>query len=173
MTQRSIALRDHEILALLDGRLSMLWRPTRGNTADNGRPAFADDILQVKECWADADCMYQDHVNDVPSVIAYRADKHAIQFNAKSPRAVSKRDLKSWNWDQLKWRSSTSMPAWASRCSLVVEHAEVRRVQSVTEEEARRADFSGQPYAKTSIADAWRDTWDNNPWAWALTVRRA
>ena len=85
-------------------------------------------LLWVRETWASADIMYQDHENDVPSTIAYRADKSAILYNAAKPSPVPGYDIKSWNWDRIKWRSPVTMPLWAARLTLATRAVRVEQV---------------------------------------------
>lgn len=95
------------------------------------------------------------------------------------------------------WRSSTSMPRWASRFTLVVEEIRVERLQAICEADARSegvellpCTYAGQcnsnrcprhgvldPYRTAYRAHVEQKTqlgpyaWDANPWVWALTFR--
>jgi len=135
------------------------------------------DRLWVRETWADADSMYQGHTNDVPSVVAYRADKNAIQFDAKKPSPVPSWDLKRWDFDALTWRPSIHMPRWASRITLEVTSVRVERLQDITEEDAR-AEGVEDRYYRTAFAELWdgingdRVAWESNPWVWVVGFKR-
>lgn len=92
--------------------------------------------------------------------------------------------------DNPPWKSSTQMPRWASRLTLIVTDVRVQRVQSITEEDARaegvcetafweRAEHkvsAGAPWSvdRLAFADLWNSlhgpgAWDANPWVAALT----
>lgn len=81
----------------------------------------------VKETWADADVMYGEGGNDAGAVIAYRADKSAIQYDAPWPRKIPAYDIRTWNFDVLQWRSSIHMPRWASRAAVIVDAVRCER----------------------------------------------
>lgn len=97
----------------------------------------AGDRLRVREKWGDADRYYQSHTNDVPGVIAYAADKSAIQFDAKKPVPVPSWDIAQWNWAAMQWRSAATMPNWACRLTLEVVHVQPKRVEDLADEDAR------------------------------------
>ncbi len=154
------------------------------------------DRLYVRETHGSADSYYQGHENDVPGVIAYRADQSAIQFNAPRPVAVPARDLASWNWDLMKWSPSTFMPRWASRITLPLVEVRVERVQDITAEDAK-AEGSTVPRCGCEVCsrgtaicpadatsyiegfrDLWaatygRESWEANPWVWVLRWEKA
>lgn len=109
------------------------------------------DRLWVRETWADADCMYQSHANDVPGTIAYFADKSAIQYDLKIPRQVGVVDLASWNWNVLKRRPSIFMPRWASRITLEITNVRVERLQSISDEDAKAEGVDQAPYSPNRI----------------------
>lgn len=153
------------------------------------------DRITVKERWADADCMYQEHVNDAPSTVAYEADKSAILFNAKRPMAVPAFDLRSWNWDRLRWRAAQTMPRDFSRLSLDVlsiravhlcdvttadilaEGIEVPDVDYNVPERPDVLDAERDAYAREAFRTRWDASygknapWSQNRWTWAFTVK--
>lgn len=90
----------------------------------------------------------------------------------------------AWFGRPKRWAPAIHMPAWASRDTIEIASVEVRRVQSVTEDEARACDFDVSivlPGDATSripaFGDEWArkygtDSWDRNDWAWFVDVRR-
>lgn len=93
------------------------------------------------------------------------------------------------------WTPSIHMPRWASRITLEVTGIKVERLQDISEEDARaegveRSDitgmyhptpFAGEVHAKLTARQAfeslWKaingpDSWDANPWVWAITFKR-
>jgi hypothetical protein len=143
------------------------------------------DRLWVRETWADADCMYQSHVNDVPGTIGYFADKSAIQFNAKSPRQIGAIDLASWNWNALKRRPSIFMPRWASRITLEITSIRVERLQEISEADAIAEGVQCDPTFpaaltnRTAFGKGWNTlnakrgySWESNPWVWVIEFRK-
>lgn len=161
---------------------------TTGRACPWGAPG---DRLWVRETWANADCMYQGHENDEPGVVAYRADKSAIQFDASAPRTIPQWDLTSWNWDALRWRSSTTMPRRFSRIQLEVTDVRCERLEAISEADARaegvslepckHPDCDGNCAAKSyrgAFAALWNathvggPTWGTEPFVWVVTFRR-
>jgi hypothetical protein len=153
------------------------------------------DRLWVRETWADADCMYQSHTNDVPGTIAYFADKSAIQYSSKVPRQVGAIDLASWNWNALKRRPSIFMPRWASRITLEITNVRVERLNEISEADAHAEGIAPIPCAPESLIfgtwkarfrfrDAFKQGWDSingkrkgctwadNPFVWCLSFKK-
>lgn len=70
--------------------------------------------------------------------------------------------------DDVLWSSPDTMPQWASHFTLEVVAVTVKRLQDVTEEEARlagRAPIQFDP-------DPWPGDWDDNPWCAYVEVKR-
>jgi hypothetical protein len=155
-----------------------------------------DSALWVRETHGSADRYYQGHENDVPSVIAYRADQSAIQFEARRPVAVPARDTLSWNWDLMKWRPSIHMPRWASRIAVPVVAVRIERVQDITAEDAQAEGVTVPqcgcevcsrgtaicPADATSYIEGFRDlwcatygreSWEANQWVWVIQWSKA
>jgi hypothetical protein len=152
------------------------------------------DRLWVRETWADADCMYQTHQNDVPGVIAYRADHSAINFLARNPKEVSKNDLYSWNFDRLKWKPSIHMPRWASRITLEITRVRLERIMCISSADILAEGAVARPHYDQNLgkcpvsafdgkcyvdllslwAAGWdlingkRAPWKANPWVWVV-----
>lgn len=81
------------------------------------------------------------------------------------------------------WRSSATMPRWASRILLEVTQVRAQRVQEITEEDALKDGgwvYAACPIHKAplkSFAQLWNsihgpDAWDRNDWVWAVTFKR-
>lgn len=85
----------------------------------------------------------------------------------------------------LPWRSPVAMPRWASRLTLRITEVRVQRVQEISEGDAMAegVPFTALPQGQTpdtlhraQFADLWDsihgpDSWDANPWVWALTFQ--
>ena len=129
------------------------------------------DRLWVRESWASADTMYQDYENDVPSVVAYRADHAGIQWSADPPRLIPDYDRNQWNWDVLSWKPSIHMPRWASRITLAVTDVHVERLHAIDDSDAIREGIPSagdvRPFAR--FAQLWdaingkRAPWSSKP----------
>lgn len=172
---------------------SFAWKTTEQALADYlaarycpyGKPG---DRLWVREAWGSADKFYQCHENDVPSVVAYRADRSAIQYDAKSPRQIPDWDIAQWNWDKVKWKPSIHMPRWVSRITLEITSIRVERLQDITQAGCM-AEGCPETYWNELATSGERDPflwfterwdaingkkapWESNPWVWVITFKR-
>lgn len=138
------------------------------------------DVLWVRETWCSGDCFYQLHENDTPSVVAYRADKSAIRFNALTPHPIPERDIQTWNWNKVTWRPSIFMPRWASRLKLRITDVRVQRLQDISEEDAlaEGVEDSADHSHRDWFSRLWDGIngktypWESNPWVWAVSFER-
>ena len=155
------------------------------------------DRLWVRETWCDADIFYQSHTNDCPSVVGYRADKSAINFNAEKPYTVPKYDIEQWNWDKVKWKPSIFMPRWASRITLEITNIRVERLNDIGEDDAKSEGVFKSNYndyfhstihpitgcyqcwvsAKQAFEKLWESingagSWKANPFVWVIEFKR-
>lgn len=127
---------------------------------------------------------------------ALRTDVDAATDLAKALRYIRHRadrdgdDLRSeWHDFGRGWRSSATMPRWASRLTLEVVNVHVHRVKEIDEADARAEGCRGvhgavgqmipgpPTTARANFEDVWnlsygkRAPWSNNPYVWAATVR--
>lgn len=131
------------------------------------------DRLWVRETWTEFE------VDDVQGTrIYYKADNPDPVFNAR--------------WRVSRWSSPIHMPRWASRITLEITDLRVQRLHEITEADARaegvsRPDGKQPPFDGTGLSnyqpyrqlfrDLWKsingpESWDANPWVWALTFKR-
>ena len=200
--ERPILFSAPMVRAILDGRKTQTRRVFKRRTGITGPeldPTFRcpygspGDRLWVRETWGSADTMYQGHENDVPGVIAYRADRSAIDQGISRQVKIPQWDLDQWNWDCIKWRPSIHMPRWASRITLEVTDVRIERLQDITEEDARAEGITDggcltcgenepcgcdnpRPDARDGFAGLWQDiygpdSWHANPWVWVVSFR--
>lgn len=206
---RPLILHPHEVRAAIAGTLGEIWRPVFDHHArllDGARTCFSAEgydavsgsrIVTVpwtresiaaymkcpfgpvgtelagKETWAGG-------ITQSPDSVDYRAD--GFDYG----RDEDGRSL-------IRWRSAATMPLWASRIRLETTGVEVRRVQSITEEEARGTGVNWQDGAPNEFGlntqlvvvanEEFRYVWDlryskrglawaGNPWSWRVVVRR-
>jgi hypothetical protein len=86
------------------------------------------------------------------------------------------------NQESCYWRPSIHMPRWASRISLEITDVRVERLQAITEEDARAEGVEPLEEFDCSCRAAFSALWDSlaidgarwadNPWVWALTLKR-
>lgn len=81
-------------------------------------------------------------------------------------------------------KSSMFMPRWASRITLEITDVRVERLQDITPEDAKAEGVESfarehklTGYWTTAFARLWmeingKDSWDANPWVWALSFKR-
>lgn len=160
------------------------------------KPTTAPSRLWVRETWAGAGDMAGIGDTEPPQCVAYRATETAVIFGADLVARPA--DVTGWNWQRLRWRPSIFMPKWACRLRLDVLDVRAERIQSITEDDARREGIDildgaldeAELYAQAKrmgetatdarvwFAVAWRDMhgdagWDRDPWVWVISFRRA
>ena len=186
----AIILRDHErdaslIVRALKPRKGVTWGDLewQDNPAGMGRigrvpkdmlrvPFKVGDVLVGKETWA-----------RVPWT-AYRMSEGVDQTRSPYDPDCAAIYKAGWCRSKPKWSSPVTMPAWASRWRRVVTDVAVKRVQDITEDEARRMGFKDggclhcgnssypepcgcaypEPMFRESLAYEWQDSWHANPW---------
>lgn len=156
-----IGIREPEIALVTAGTLTRLWRA--GVTAGHLRQG---DLLWVREPFY----LHRRFANLAPSVAL-----------AKGARPVFATDLhdESPLWADFHGgrREARTMPRLWHRQHLRVERTERRRIQTITEAEARAQGYNSLPH----FARAWDQgamfsghdvKWANNPWATLVTFTR-
>jgi len=148
-----------------------------------GKPG---DVLWVRETFRRDIDRYH-----ARNLVVYRADD-AVS-NAATDAA--------FEFPDVDWRPSTHMPRWASRLSLRIKSVRVERLQAISEADAwaegcMRGDPDdaggwfpadepdpsgigerGWDCARDWFADLWEsinghDSWEANPWVWAIEFKR-
>lgn len=88
-----------------------------------------------------------------------------------------------------KWTPSIHMPRWASRILLEITDVRVERLNDISEADALAEGFTSTAqltalgddytglYASDRFAETWQsiygaESWNANPWCWAITFRR-
>lgn len=150
-----------------------IWHCTTGVCMD--APWQGGDRLWVRETWKPHSIYADRSPRDVPqSKVFYRADDAYAPSNTK-------------------WVSSSQMPRWASRLTLIVESVKVERLQDISEEDALAEGFpvthdgkhydppppsvdSWQGYGRASFFLYWSRHHGSaalaeNPWVAAITFR--
>ena len=216
MSERSIILRDRDVRAVITGAKTQhrvpvklrqfhvtdtpgydfIFRDRRSlwndfTTADLLASKFAPyqlgDTLRVRECYALIWPGEDAPESDRDCIVEYRADGEADRLPGRWPP--------EGRGDPCcpRWRSSSSMPRWASRITLRVTDVRVERVQDISEEDAIAEGVTpltsvvGQPIAGDehgrthaahphvgALAVLWDGIyagagWAANLWVWALT----
>lgn len=154
----------------------------------------AGDRLWVREAWASIDKDYKPADLAQATALVYRAD------GLKVPNQKC-REIRATFADRcrvrgaIKWRPSIHMPRIASRLDLEIESVRVKRLQDISEADARAegviegaGDFAGcfsvpgtqamsGTTAKECYARLWDDingesAWSMNPFIWVIEFRR-
>ena len=192
MTERPILFSAPMVRAILAGtktqtRRALRWQPDMSP----GEPPFdyqegpgwpgrcpygePGDVLWVRETHALV------RAPDFTSVI-YRADgaEHpcddALGIDPEPCDRMSPAAAKRW-----RWRPSIHMPRRACRLRLLVTDVRVRRVQSISEEDARAEGVRPPEHqtARGAFADLWDSInakrgfgWREDPWVWVVSFER-
>lgn len=126
-------------------------------------PYRPSDVLSVREAWHPRSPV------SCPCCVAYRAD-HSISETCCDH---------SMDYTSAPWRSSATMPAWASRLSLPVVNVRAERLHDVSEDDAAVEGLLELPELAfstlTAMIEQWnednpRHPWDSNPWTWRVEV---
>ena len=155
------------------------------------------DLLSVRETWAE----FTDELTDATQgTVCYAADSTA-QWRCKPAATERRANGMSAYFPEtaIKWRSPVTMPAWASRLTLLVIDVRVERLQAISEADSIASgllEWSDPPrvtkkYYGATKADVWETDprkafarlwdatwlksgfgWDSNPWAWVANVQR-
>lgn len=162
--------------------------PEKGDWSIRCPYGVPGDRLWVRETWS------QDHRDFYPSFpIVYRADGYPAEWEIENGTIESPEVGRRFPF---KWRSSMFMPRWASRITLEVTDVRVERLQNISEADAEAEGI--QPFERcagqsvyrwhgvdsplaanpvSAYATLWesingKDSWDANPWIWALSFKR-
>jgi len=155
-----------------------------GRKSPFGRPG---DRLWVRETW-DFRSWATPPTNPNDIRIAYGADGEQKMLEAPA----------SWHptvYNYERWRPSIHMPRWASRLTLEITDVRVQRLQGLTESDAlaegiipdeigkvasltlERIKGEKWPGPVLQFAYLWgqiygEESWDENPWVWAVSFKR-
>ena len=146
-------------------------------------PFAVGDRIWVRETWARVPVSAARSWGGVPWRWNPDDDYEAAIFRASFDRSAP----------GTGWRSSATMPRWASRLTLIVTDVRVQRVQDISEEDARAEGYplswdekpydppppevdSWQGYGRASMCLHWNrrhgpDAWARNDWVVASTFR--
>ena len=149
---------------------------TRGFACTYGQPG---DRLWVRETWMDLQGTGIEIVTGSRERYAYGADTPRGSYGDDQRKCYG-----------LKWRPSIHMPRAASRITLEITSVRVERLQDISEADAQAegvtddgslvTDLDGKDRGGTIAAYAtlWEvingvGSWDDNPWVWVVSFKRA
>lgn len=152
-----------------------------------GKPG---DRLWVRETW------YCDHFEVQKGPYLQPADMHDLDQSREDGELVYAADgLEPYEQEQPTWKPSIHMPRWACRILLEITDVRVERLQDISEEQALaegvrlytdHAELGDwfhvegidtySASARKSFELLWAsingaDSWNNNPWVWAVSFR--
>jgi hypothetical protein len=148
------------------------------------KPPFQPgDALACREVW-----FYEEHMHDIT------AGEPDLPGGRWSHRVIYRATNPEWTVDvgvgAHGWKSPATMPAWAVRSRVKVECVAVKRVQEMTEEDAKAWgcshslvpgwQYQGKQTARETAAIKWNSRfarrglgWDKNPWCFVENVEWA
>lgn len=150
-------------------------------------PYVPGDVIRVKEAYGFSH--QDDDINEIERVVCYRAGYpyHVTDSGVDQLKRCRSGELMQPNHfvaDPAKWRSATTMPAWASRFYIEVVSVRVERLQEISEADAvaegvlemcvlpgDRGSFV-QPFAYQWESDHGPSSWAANPWVWVVEFKR-
>ncbi len=183
-TERPILFSAPMVLAILDGSKTQTRRNVKGEITNtegawllNGQPmqdcpavvgqcpyGQPGDRLWVRETWSyygGDEYLYQQE----PASVGYRADHVGDHLLGG------------------RWRPSIYMPRWASRITLDITGVRLERAQDITRGDAMAEgcpfqNMANGPDPRAWFAETWvaingADSWESNPWVWAIEFKRA
>lgn len=74
-------------------------------------------------------------------------------------------------FDGIKWRPSIHMPRWASRITCEIVDVSVERLHSISDADVIAEGVPMGAWKATWVASYGTDSWDQNPWVWAIRFR--
>ena len=178
MTDRPIIFSAEMVRALLDGRKTQhreILKP-QPDTLPNGfaglrLPYAVGDRLWVRESFItgfDIDDEFGRPVGD--RKVWYRATDRGLTWYDPDTESTL---------DNPPWKSSTQMPRWASRLTLIVTDVRVQRLQDINRGDAMGEgcpfpNMAAGPDPREWFRAIWNsihgpDAWDRNDWVAALT----
>lgn len=192
MADRPLNLRDWQVRAALDGRLSALVVPLKpqpgpgqsahvystaqvdwqvrgkfGRALSSERfPLIVGDRYWCRETWGTG--VRPDPFEGWRDGVEYRADDIGLDERDILPlHPVDAPDGVDLDAYPHHWMSSAQMPRWASRITIIPTEVRACRLQEVTEDDARAMGSLGSHPA--ALVDYWvdrygRGAWGRNPW---------
>lgn len=179
MKERAVCCYDHEVRAILAGRLSQLWRPMKDQPDGDPIRDPSDGAWYVNGGFWCRRCPFGVVGDRISVREAYGGDNLCgYVYRADHPNADLRRgDLDDGEQSIRQWRSPVTMPRGLSRITLEVTGVRAMRVRSMTEDDAQACGVEWFGSALGAAERWWAETfqkapWGINPWAWAATVRR-
>jgi hypothetical protein len=164
--------------------LSDLWEGWKEDTIRYGyAPYKAGQVLWVREMWGVVSHAFDDNEDIVP----WNPDRPALPIHEKKfgqgyydGHVIYAADgYFEWYQGASCWKSSTTMPLWASRLSLRITSVKCERLQDITEKDARLegcvgyGDIEGPSDDFMKLWDSRHkpeESWAVNPWVFAYTT---
>lgn len=133
-----------------------------------------------------------DDINHLERIVCYKAGYpyHITDSGVNEMKRCKSGDFMQPNhyvWEPKKWTPSIHMPRWASRITLEITDVKVQRIQKITKEEAKAEGVTKTDFPLETV-EGWADdlyprffrekwqniynTWNSNPWVWAITFKK-
>ena len=146
---------------------------------DDQKPWKPGDVLACREEWCP---LRASDYAAAPRSVPLPQDREKVVISYRSDHFDPSGDA-----GPLEWRLASTLPDWAIRRRVTVRQVEVRRVSTITEEEAMAAGFVAIGCGVTGrcvpdpewARDGFREWWDSafpahpwasEPWAWRVVV---
>lgn len=213
MKERGIIFNAEMVRAILDGRKTQTrrvidWRRATeiAERDDGSNWPWSEDCENGGDYWHDCPFgavgdrlwvreTFQGPLFDAKHIDAYLSDPEPFK-NPEYCKYAANGGPRPEYFDaddnlRYGWRSSTSMPRWASRVTLEITGVRVERLQDISEDDAKAEGtyFSdGKPNemgiatqlvvnAEEEFAHVWTsrygaDRWQANPWVWVIEFKR-
>ena len=154
--------------------------PCFSDGTSGNRPYNVDDILYVRETWANA--YLNGGSEDFIDAFAYKADGKLMYYSLRGELVSSSRKVGDLHSNAISaWRPSIFMPKEAARIFLRVTDVRVERLQDIPRDDLAREGVITDTFAEFSVlwdsfrkskADRAQYGWDANPWVWVISFER-
>lgn len=174
------------VWAILEGKKTVTRRILKEQPPAGIKAKKADGISFFWAFWEDGDKHWLKCPYDVGDILYVRETwykgKNCVLYKANNPNLTGYRDMDGEDI-VVKWKPSIHMPKEAARIFLRVTDVRMERLRDITEEQAQKEGFEGEPCSCVnrglySCTDCMGTGWIEPPWVgfmytWDSTIKKS